>query len=204
MIVPEQAVLSEPISIADAAGDEFEATAREHARHVYKVAYSVLRNHHDAEDAAQETFLRFLKHRKHWAEIRNSRAWLARTAWRVALDRRRRDPELAIEDAEEKVAQLRMQGKNAEEIATQTEMRALLAHLIATLPRDLRDVLGLDRGGNDFHRDLRGLGNSRRLCPHAFDAGAGSFEGKAYSPAGAETWTLMSGITLSKICWMRR
>ena len=143
MVVLEQIVLSEPISIADAPGDEFEAAVRAHARHVYKVAYSVLRNHHDAEDAAQETFLRFLKHRKRWAEIRDPRAWLARTAWRVALDRRRRDPEVALDDAAEKVMQLRVQGKNAEEVAAQSEMRALLGHLIAALPRELRDVLTL-------------------------------------------------------------
>ena len=143
MVVSEQIVLSEPISIAHAAGDEFEAAVRAHARHVYKVAYSVLRNHHDAEDAAQETFLRFLKHRKRWPEIRDPRAWLARTAWRVALDRRRRDPEVALDDAAEKVMQLRAQGKNAEEVAAQSEMRALLDHLIAALPRDLRDALRL-------------------------------------------------------------
>jgi RNA polymerase sigma-70 factor (ECF subfamily) len=143
MVGLEQIVLSEPISIADAAGDEFEAAVRAHARHVYKVAYSVLRNHHDAEDAAQETFLRFLKHRKRWAEIRHPRAWLARTAWRVALDRRRRDPEVALEGAAEKVMQLRVQGKNAEEVAAQSEMRDLLDHLIAALPRELRDALRL-------------------------------------------------------------
>lgn len=143
MVGSEQIVLSEPISIADAAGDEFEAAVRAHARHVYKVAYSVLRNHHDAEDAAQETFLRFLKHRKRWAEIRDPRAWLARTAWRVALDRRRRGAEVALDDAAEKVMQLRALGKNAEEVAAQSEMRALLDHLIAALPRELRDALRL-------------------------------------------------------------
>ena len=143
MVVSEQIVLSEPISIADAAGDEFEAAVRAHARHVYRVAYSVLRNHHDAEDAAQETFLRFLRQRKRWAEIREPRAWLARTAWRVALDRRRRDPEVALDEAAEKVMQLRAQGKNAEEVAAQSEMRALLDHLIAALPRELREALAL-------------------------------------------------------------
>jgi RNA polymerase sigma-70 factor (ECF subfamily) len=145
MVVPGQAVLSEPISIAGAAGDEFEAAVRAHARHVYKVAYSVLRNHHDAEDAAQETFLRFLKHRKRWAEIRDSRAWLARTAWRLAVDRRRGNPEVRplADEAAEKVMQLRAEGKSAEEIASHSEMRALLDHLVAALPRDLRDPLTL-------------------------------------------------------------
>ncbi len=85
MVGPGQVILGEPLSIADAAGDEFEVAVHAHARWVYQVAYSVLRNHHDAEDAAQETFLRFLKCQKRWAEIRDPRAWLARTAWRVAF-----------------------------------------------------------------------------------------------------------------------
>ena len=143
MAVPEQMVLSEPLSIAGAAGDEIEAVVGAHSRHIYRVAYSVLRNHHDAEDAVQETFLRFLKHRARWAEIRDQRAWLSRTAWHVALDRRRRDPEVGLDEVAEKVAQLRAQGKSAEEIAAQSEMQALLDLLIATLPRDLRDALRL-------------------------------------------------------------
>jgi len=143
MIVAGQVILSEAISIVDAAGDEFEAAVHAHARYVYKVAYSVLRNHHDAEDAAQETFLRFLKHRRRWAEIRDRRAWLARTAWHVALDRRRGNPEVALDDAVEAVSKLRAQGMNAEEIAAQCEMRALLERLTAALPRDLRDALTL-------------------------------------------------------------
>ena len=143
MVVAGQAILDEPISIADAAGDEFEAAVHAHARHIYKVAYSVVRNHHDAEDATQETFLRFLKHRRRWPEIRDRRAWLARTAWRVALDRRRRDPEVGLEEALDAVSRLRARGATAEEIAVHAEMRALLGHLIAALPRDLRDVLAL-------------------------------------------------------------
>lgn len=143
MIVAGQAILNEPISIADAAGDEFEAAVHAHARYVYRVAYSVLRNHHDAEDAAQETFLRFLKQRKRWGEIRDRRAWLASTAWRVALDRRKRDPELALDEAVEAVSKLRAQGASAEEIAARAEMHVLLERLIAALPRELRDALTL-------------------------------------------------------------
>jgi RNA polymerase sigma-70 factor (ECF subfamily) len=143
MAVTGQVVLSESIPIAGAAGDELEVAVREHARFVYRVAYAVLRNHHDAEDAAQEAFFRFWRRRKHWPGIRDRRAWLARTAWRVALDRRKRASEVSLEEAAEAVRQLRAGGSSADEIAAQAQMHGLLERLIATLPQELRDALVL-------------------------------------------------------------
>ena len=96
MVDPGQAVWSERATIVEAAQDELEAAVREHGRTVYRVAFAALRNHHDAEDAAQETFLRFWRTRKRWSEIRDRRAWLARTAWRVALDHRKANPEVGL------------------------------------------------------------------------------------------------------------
>jgi RNA polymerase sigma-70 factor (ECF subfamily) len=141
MIDAGQVILSESVSTAEASRDEFETTVREQARLVYKVAYSVLRNHHDAEDVAQETFLRFLRQRKRWAEIRDRRAWLATVAWRVALDRKRLPAEVTLEDAVEVVSKLRADGAPVDEIASRREMMALVERLVGSLPRDLRDAL---------------------------------------------------------------
>ncbi len=144
MEVQGRVLLIEAIPIVDAAGDELEAAVREHARAVYKVAYSVLGNHHDAEDAAQETFLRFLRHRKHWDRVRDRRAWLARIAWRVAVDqRRRRKPQVSLVESSEAMLKLRAEGAGADEIAANQQMMTLLERLIAALPRDLRDALTL-------------------------------------------------------------
>ncbi|MBZ5544136.1 MAG: sigma-70 family RNA polymerase sigma factor [Acidobacteriia bacterium] len=84
-----------------------------------------------------------LRTRRKRAEIRDRRAWLARTAWRVALDRRKGNPEVGLEDAAEAVLRLRAQGAAPDEIAAQEQMQALLARLIASLPEDLRGVLML-------------------------------------------------------------
>ncbi len=143
MAVPGQMALSEAMPKADAAAAEFEAAVREHARFVYKIAYAALRNHHDAEDAVQETFVRLFRHRHEWPEIRNPRAWLARTAWRVAADRKRRPPEISLDAAAQAVLVLRAQGAAPDEIAAKREVSALLAHLIQALPLDLRDAVTL-------------------------------------------------------------
>ena len=141
MIDGGQVILSASILTVVGSGDEFEATVREHSRFVYKIAYSVLRNHHDAEDVAQETFLRFLRQRKHWAGIRDRRAWLATVAWRVAMDRKRMPAAVALDDAAEVVSKLRADGLPVDEIAASREMILLLERLVNSLPRDLREAL---------------------------------------------------------------
>ena len=68
---------------------EFTALVERQARFVFKVAYAVLLNAHDAEDAMQETFLKLYRNRG-WQHAYNERAFLARVAWRAAVDMRRR------------------------------------------------------------------------------------------------------------------
>jgi DNA-directed RNA polymerase specialized sigma24 family protein len=51
--------VSEAMALARTEEDQLELAVRQHARLVYRIAYSVLRNHHDAEDTTQETFQRF-------------------------------------------------------------------------------------------------------------------------------------------------
>ena len=67
---------------------EFTALVERQSRFVFRVAYGVLLNAHDAEDAVQETFLKLYRNGG-WRHAENERAFLARVAWRVAVDRRR-------------------------------------------------------------------------------------------------------------------
>ncbi len=138
-----QAVLTKPIPMAEPGVGEIEMVVRRHARFVYEVAYAVLGNHHDAEDAAQDTFVRVLRHASDWGQVRNERAWLARVAWRVALSRKTRRVDSSLEEATQQVLELRAIGAGADEIASRREMQSLLTRLIATLPRKLREPLTL-------------------------------------------------------------
>jgi RNA polymerase sigma-70 factor (ECF subfamily) len=124
---------------------ELEALVREHAQLVFRIAYSVLRNHADAEDATQETFLRAVRHRAKLREIQDAKAWLARIAWRVAIDRKRMGTPASLDDIEGSegaaaLRSLRDSGAGAEQIASDRQMLALMEQLIAGLPRELREV----------------------------------------------------------------
>ncbi len=143
--VTEQALTNQAALIACSHEDALEAVVRDHARLVFRIAYSVLRNHHDAEDATQETFMRALRYRRKLEGVRDPKTWLARIAWRVAVKRgrRRRESSLDEETIAAAVLQMRSQLSSAEEFTLGQEMSGLLESLIAALPENLRDALRL-------------------------------------------------------------
>jgi RNA polymerase sigma-70 factor (ECF subfamily) len=61
-----------------------------HSALLFRVAYSLLRSHAEAEDVVQDTFLRVLQRPASLPDIRDHRVWLVRIAWNLALDRLRR------------------------------------------------------------------------------------------------------------------
>ena len=119
----------------------------EHQQMVFRIAYSVLRNHADAADASQDVFLRLFRHASRLADVADRKAWIARIAWNAALDLKRKSRHAAaavpVEDLARGVQSLRATGRSPEEIASGGEMRRLLAQLIETLPENLRQPLQL-------------------------------------------------------------
>ena len=75
--------------------------------------------------------------------VRDQRPWLARIAWRVAVERRKKTSEVQLEDAGETVTRLRSRSPGADEAMLDTEKIGSLQRLIATLPAKLRDPLTL-------------------------------------------------------------
>jgi RNA polymerase sigma-70 factor (ECF subfamily) len=61
----------------------------ENQRRVFQIAYSVLGNSADAEDAAQEAFLRAYQKFDSLREAEKFRAWVNRIVFRLALNRKR-------------------------------------------------------------------------------------------------------------------
>jgi RNA polymerase sigma-70 factor, ECF subfamily len=121
-----------------------EALVREHSRLVYRIAYSVLRCHQDAEDATQETFMRVLRYGSKLADVEDSKTWLARIAWRVAVDRskrRGRTREIALDDPEKPVAEVASVANSVDETVQGAQIGTVLEKLIAAMPSKLRAPL---------------------------------------------------------------
>lgn len=119
---------------------EFAALVRRQSRFVYKVAYAILRNTHDAEDAVQETFLKLYRNRG-WQQAKNERAFLARAAWRVAVDLRPRAERRTDEEIAEDT--LPSDAPGPEQMALAGDARARVHALIDALPDELRVPLVL-------------------------------------------------------------
>jgi RNA polymerase sigma-70 factor (ECF subfamily) len=120
------------------------ALVGEYASTLYRVAYSVLRNAADAEDAVQEAFLRVLRHRDTLSEVRDHRVWLIRIVWNIVLDRKRRAktrPE--TDDISELARVLPAQGLSAEQSAAAAQHHAQVLACVEQLPVKEREVLML-------------------------------------------------------------
>jgi RNA polymerase sigma-70 factor (ECF subfamily) len=68
---------------------DFSRRIAETRRRVFQIAYGVLRNPEDAEEVAQETYLRAYPRLTALRDPEKFRAWVGRIAFRLALNRRR-------------------------------------------------------------------------------------------------------------------
>jgi RNA polymerase sigma-70 factor (ECF subfamily) len=148
--IAESRALGESRSAVDVAVEQL---VREHARLVFRIAYSMLRDHHEAEDAAQEVFVRVLKYKDRLPQVREQKSWLARIAWRCSLERSqarraRAQSDVSIHHERDDTpsadaSTLRDLSANPEQLAASAQVNALLERMIASLPDDLRQTLSI-------------------------------------------------------------
>ncbi len=117
---------------------EFEQRLADSSALAFRVALGVLHNREDAEDVAQEAILRAYRSFHRLRDRERFRGWLARIAWRLALDRRRaanrrERRELAWADAAPE--------PTVEELAASGEFQKHLERAMDELPEKLRLVL---------------------------------------------------------------
>jgi RNA polymerase sigma-70 factor (ECF subfamily) len=118
---------------------DFEERLRESSRLAFRVAYGVLRHRQDAEDVAQDAFVRAHRSFHQLRDREKFRAWLVRMTWRLAIDRWRANRRRS---AREEAADL-PQPATAEQQAVARDRAAQLWKAIDTLPGKLRIAIVL-------------------------------------------------------------
>ncbi len=124
-----------------ARGDEpaYRQLTRRHLPAMLGLARRILGNTADAEDVAQEAMLRVWTHAPRWQPLAAFRTWLTRVVVNLCLDRKRRAPWVALEEAGE-IADTAL---SADEAAEHYERQRLLAGAIAELPARQRAAIVL-------------------------------------------------------------
>jgi RNA polymerase sigma-70 factor (ECF subfamily) len=150
----EQAVTREQDLISSVQRGQHELfyeLVRPYERRVYAAALAILRNEHDAEDAAQEAMLKaFANIRQFRAEARFS-TWLIQITVNQALMRRRRErivPMEGLDDRREEESEYAPRDfadwrEIPSEALERKEVRQRLAEALATLDRKYREVFVL-------------------------------------------------------------
>jgi RNA polymerase sigma-70 factor (ECF subfamily) len=151
---PEQAGMRERDLILSVQGGQrelFYELVQPYERRVYAAALAILRNEHDAEDAAQEAMLKaFANIRQFRAEARFS-TWLIQITVNEALMRRRRERTVRMEgldDRREEESEYAPRDfadwrEIPSEALERKEVRQRLAEALGTLDRKYREVFML-------------------------------------------------------------
>lgn len=121
-----------------------------HLSGVYKFAYRYVRDPADAEDVAQETFVRAWKHLKKFDTSKNLRTWLFTIAKNTALDMLKKKKPLAFSKITEVESELESflapyvaSGELPEIAVDQKFLKGDLDEALAKLPPAYRAVLAL-------------------------------------------------------------
>jgi RNA polymerase sigma-70 factor, ECF subfamily len=133
--------------ISRAAGGDssaFQALVERHRSMVYRVAYQFAGNHHDAEDIAQEVFIKVYRSLDRFRQDAQLTSWMYRIVMNACIDHRRRQ-RLAVaapfgEEAEQRMLNTPEERPDPEARAYAGELGQVLESEIGRLPNGQRVV----------------------------------------------------------------
>jgi RNA polymerase sigma-70 factor, ECF subfamily len=146
--------------ISRAAGGDssaFQVLVEQHRSMVYRVAYQFAGNHYDAEDIAQDVFIKVYRSLPRFRQDSQFTSWIYRIAMNACIDHRRRQlsaggapfgarhsgaPEGARfnEEAEQQMVNTREEGPDPESTAYAGELGTVLEAAVGRLPQGQRIV----------------------------------------------------------------
>lgn len=174
-----------------AAGDHsaFQSLVERHRTMVYRVAYQFAGNHHDAEDIAQDVFIKVFRSLAHFRQDAQLTSWLYRIVMNACIDHRRRTAPAGAapfgEEAEHRLLNTPEESPGPEARAYGSEVGEVLDAEIRRLPAGQRVVFVM--------RHHQGL----KLCEIA--AALGLAEGTVKRQLHTAVHRLRQSLTLANV-----
>jgi len=143
----EEVAASDAIAVERTLGgdrDAYRVLVERHSQTVYRLAYRMMGNRHDAEDVVQESFLRAYQKLKQFAGNANFGTWVYRIAANYAIDRlrqrntdeaRREGPSKSGEDSPgvDPLSQVRDMSPSPERLAGSAQLAEQMKAALAAL-----------------------------------------------------------------------
>jgi|SRR5687767_1220387 RNA polymerase sigma-70 factor (ECF subfamily) len=133
--------------VSRAAGGDvsaFQALVEQHRSMVYRIAYQFAGNHHDAEDIAQEVFIKVYRSLDRFRQDAQFTSWMYRIVMNACIDHRRRLRGGAAapmgDEAEQKILNTAEDRPGPEDRAYAGELGQVLENEIGRLPNGQRVV----------------------------------------------------------------
>ena len=155
MEVPSRPMRTQPLTPATTAGattvtpdaanwtpPSWDDVVREHADRVYRLAYRLTGNQHDAEDLTQETFIRVFRSLASY-KPGTFEGWLHRITTNLFLDMARRRTRLRMEGLPEDTDRLAGNDPSPEQVYSDTHLSPDLQAALDELPPEFRAAVVL-------------------------------------------------------------
>ena len=123
--------------------ENFEQLVLEYQNLVYTVCFNILKNPHDAENIAQESFLSAYLHlSEQSAEIENPKSWLCKIATNKSIDFKRKNFKIVKNEESFELSELEMDAdSNVEALVERSERAQRLNAIISSLPEKYANAI---------------------------------------------------------------
>ena len=128
-----------------------------HQAAVYRAAFAALRVAEDAEEVAQDAFIRAFRALSGYRGEASFKTWVLRIAWRRALSRRRRNVWMQRRQPVDEVSGVPDRAAGPEQRTMAGDFHRHVRRLIAELPRTLRDALLLTQSGDYSYAEIAAM-----------------------------------------------
>lgn len=153
-------------------GNNIREAVMKYSDTLYKVCIVILCNEHDAQDAIQETFCRYLERGQEFRDGEHEKAWLIRVATNICRDMIRfriRHPKVSIDEVENSLAapEQRETLRELLELPVKQKTVIYLHYVEGYRIREIADILGTTEGAVKM-RLKRGKEQMRTMWKEAY------------------------------------